>query len=103
MSRFENFCSLREDNPFFLIFNGLVPIKGVFAQREVRLAGENSHRAYFADWKKFTAEQQQATSELMATLRGGTAEEFLAYMRAGGELPVRVSQTTGASTNFPLH
>jgi hypothetical protein len=99
----KNFAHLREDSPFYPIFErGLVPIKNVIVPSAVRLEGSDETKAYMLDWSQCTEAQRVKIADLATRLRGGESSEFFAYMNGGGDMPIRVSQTTGVSTDAPF-
>lgn len=104
----DNFCTLREDSPFFPLFErGRVPIKNVILPNRVRLQGEKDPQesvedAYMLDWTKCPVAQRAEIAALACKLRGGKPADFLAYMNNGGDMPIRKSQTTSVSTDVPF-
>jgi hypothetical protein len=94
-------ASLRKDSPFYEIFNGLVPIKGIVAQK-VKLIGDAETEAYMLAWAGCTDDQKIKIAETVTKLRGGTCDEFFGYMAKGGDMPIRVSQTNGATAPLSL-
>jgi hypothetical protein len=54
------------------------------------------------DWSKCSTEQRDVIAKLVANLRGGEANEFKDFMDSGGDLPIRLSQTNGCSTDVPF-
>ncbi len=98
-----NFAYLREDSPFFPIFEGgLVPIKNILVPNQVRLEGSDETSAYMLDWAKCSDAQRAQIAEIVTKLRGGSPNEFLEHMNGGGDMPIRVSQTTGCETDVPF-
>ncbi len=99
----KNFAILKETNPFFLIFaGGKVPIKLLFGASsrgvvKVALEGCDETEAYMLDWLACTAEQRRRIAVIATQLRGSTPDAFKIYMDRGGDLPIRVSQTAGAT------
>jgi len=99
----KNFAHLKKESPFHPIFeNGLAPIKNIVFPSRVRLEGSDENEAYMLDWSKCTQEQRTQIAVLVTSLRGGSRDEFLTYMEGGGDMPIRVSQTTGCSTDVPF-
>jgi hypothetical protein len=47
-------------------------------------------------------EQREQIAKLVTEIRGGEPGVFIEYMDLGGEMPIRVSQTTGCSTDVPF-
>lgn len=93
-----NFATLREDSPFFTIFDhGCVPILNLLGPSEVTLEGSDETEAYMLDWSRCTNTQRALIGRVVVELRGGSFREFVNYMSEGGMMPIRVSQTTSAS------
>jgi len=99
----KNFAHLRKECPFYPIFqNGFAPIKNILIPSRVALEGSDENEAYMLDWSKCSEEQQKQIARLVTSLRGGSYNEFLKYMDSGGDMPIRLSQTTGCSTDVPF-
>jgi hypothetical protein len=49
-----------------------------------------------------TAEQREEIAKCVVDLRGGEASEFIKFMDSGGDMPIRLSQTSGCSTDVPF-
>lgn len=88
-------CFLRHSSPFKKIFPGIVPIKSV-EPVPVKLEGSKFEElAFILAWEACWPVQQREIAELVTKLRGGDPGEFLRYMAGGGQMPIRVNQTTG--------
>jgi len=104
----KNFCTLREDSPFYPLFErGQVPIKNIIVPNTVRLKDETDpvekvEEAFMLDWSKCSIVQRANIAETACRLLGGKPGEFISYMDKGGDMPIRVSQTTGVSTEVPF-
>jgi hypothetical protein len=94
-------ASLLQESPFYAIFEHGVPIKSLLPSK-VSLVGSEETEAYVVAWSGCTDDQKVAIAQTMTELRGGTADEFFTHMASGGELPIRVSQTRGASAPLGL-
>lgn len=110
------FVQLQKGSPFGEIFpKRLVPVKQVplpntWSTRGVpqmtfvtcALCGDarEPEPCLWLDWARVAEPQRGWLATIVASLRGGTPSEVLAYMDRGGDMPIRVSQTFGAP--FPL-
>ena len=88
-------CTLREDSPFSAIFTDPVPIKSILPSL-VRLEGlAEPELAYMLAWEGCSLYQRQKVAELVTS-------NWVRYMDAGGDMPIRISQTTGAAAPLAL-
>lgn len=100
-----NFCTLAKSSPFFPIFrDGQAPIKNALAPVEVKLVGDPETSAYLLDWPRCTIVQRTEIAAAIARAFKGTTtpDEFKAWMDRGGDLPIRVSQTTATTLSADL-
>jgi hypothetical protein len=111
-----NYFIQLKDSPFSGIFpSGSLPIKQVptpnvwnsrgtlpmtFVTRALCGDAAKPEDVYWLDWNRVDAKQRDFLAFIVVSLRGGKPSEFLTYMDRGGDMPIRVSQTSGAP--FPL-
>ncbi|MDQ2659718.1 MAG: hypothetical protein M3Y03_04785 [Verrucomicrobiota bacterium] len=99
-----NFCTLAKSSPFFPIFrDGKAPIKNALAPAVVILEGDPEKEAYLLDWPRCSIVQRTEIAAAIARVfRKTNPTEFKAWMDRGGDLPIRVSQTTAATLGADL-
>lgn len=90
------YAHLVRDSAYRAIFPaGLVPVRGM-GTFMAYLEGVGPQECFRVAWEHLNIEERKAVAALV-TAGKGTPEEFLSYMAAGGDLPLRVSQTSGVS------
>lgn len=100
-SRF-TFGVLTPGNAFASLFHRReVPLKSPFPS-EVSLIGDEENMAFLVDWEQLTDCQRKAVASLVTQKQGGIPEDFLEFMKSGGDLPVRANQIEYTSTSLPF-
>lgn len=111
------FVTLNPDSPFYRMFPaGLVPVKQVASKDGFWTRGVPMRQAFITralcgdarepepcvwlDWTRIAPGLRLALAKEVCRLRGGNSRDFLSHMDRGGDMPIRVSQTTG--NPFPL-
>lgn len=109
---------LRAENAFFSVFeDGCVPGKELPKPGEMRLSGrpvltltklvrlegiEGEVEVYLLDWQRCSLAQRGKIAAVASRLHGATANAFAHYMDRGGEMPIRLDQTTALLSDAPF-
>lgn len=97
----KNIAYLKETSPFYDLFpGGRVPIKSIPYPIAVDLAGIGQKEVYMVDLKALTHETLTKLSQRLAALSGEAFAVVFEEVQKRG-LPLRVSETTGCSTDVP--
>lgn len=97
----KNIAYLKETSPFYDLFpGGRVPIKSMCFPSRAELAGIGEQEVYMVDLDALTREALTKVATRLATLAAeAPAVAFEEIQKRG--LPLRVSETTGCSTDVP--
>lgn len=96
-----NFAILKEESPFFGIFEGgNVPIKNWLLPSRVELEGDCEREAYMLDVGRCSEEELGMVAEKVGQLFGAEVGEVLAEMKKVG-MPIRASQVASVWSTVP--
>lgn len=97
----KNFAHLRIDSPFYPIFpNGMCPIRNILVPDRAKCGSEAPEDIYWLDISRVSPEQLDRIANIVAPQCGGSKEEFLVYVKEGGDVPLRAIHVGGVSTNI---
>lgn len=107
MSRSRIHAQLVPESPFYDVFpGGKVPLREVHLPLgvpvSVELIGCPEQDVYLLDWKACSDRQRELVADRVARLRGGAFDQVLEFMAGGGDMPIRVSQTSGVTITSDL-
>lgn len=97
-----NFAHLKPECPFYDLFpRGLVPIINIIVPSHAKLEGCDETEVYMVNLDRLSQEQITEIAARMAAKAGVSPLRVFNEIKAQG-LPLRVSQTTGVSTDAPF-
>jgi len=97
-----NFAHLKPESPFYDLFtNGLCPIINIMVPSRAELEGSTETEVYMVDLKKLGEAKLWTIAQRIADKAGVDAQAVLSDIYSKG-LPLRVSQTTGCSSDAPF-
>lgn len=97
----KNIAYLKETSPFYDLFpGGRVPIKFMCFPSRVELAGIGEQEVYMVDLQSVDQHTIPKLAQRLGTFGGESPAAVLDEIQKRG-LPLRVSETTGCSTDVP--
>lgn len=89
------FAHLRPENAFSGIFrHGMAPVRSVVPGWKLLEGHAAAVLCYSLDWHRCSLEEQVQVAATAIRLQGGKLQDLVSSMAAGGEMPIRVNETS---------